>query len=538
MRTTKQSPRSYLAVALSLSLFLNIAIPSEAQAKFLWFGKKNNKTEVTNVEEYSAVEVRETPDEIKTKLKTPVPDKIPTLRTKKTGLADYNLPVPEDTSGFHPIGHIDANSRIQGGVSQDVMQLSLADCLELAIVNNPKIASAKAMSQAYNTKKMQAASNYTPSVNFTAGVSRIRPDSGTSRAGADAFTQYLVGQIGVSQLIYDFGQTQNLYKLQKWMHFDTLGNIADVVNTLIYNVKDAYFYLLYITETVKVMEESVEYFQQTYNQANAFWQVGTKAKIDVTIAEVNLANARADLIQAKGEVEVALARLNNAMGLPFAPRYEVNEKLPFEESHISLSQAVEIANKYRPDILRAAVLINIQDQALRLQRKAFYPAIAANANWSRGTVQGESQRGWWDAGVYMSFPTVNPVLLKAQFDEAKYTYVQQTHDSKDMTNNAFYDIQSAYEKAMYMQDRIPAAEVAVKKAWETFELASGRYKVGEGDAIELKDSQLQYQNARLAYYATLYSYNNAKSNLERAVGKSISSTEAIPQEELPYDMKI
>ena len=63
----------------------------------------------------------------------------------------------------------------------------------------------------------------------------------------------------------------------------------------------------------------------------------------------------------------------------------------------------------------------------------------------------------------------------------------------------------------------------MKMAKENYELASGRYKVGESDAIELKDAQIQYQNSRLAYYNTLYEYNREKANLEKAVGQTLKN---------------
>ena len=43
----------------------------------------------------------------------------------------------------------------------------------------------------------------------------------------------------------------------------------------------------------------------------------------------------------------------------------------------------------------------------------------------------------------------------------------------------------------------------MERAQENFELTSGRYKVGYGDAIELKDAQVALANAKLGYYQTI-----------------------------------
>ena len=69
----------------------------------------------------------------------------------------------------------------------------------------------------------------------------------------------------------------------------------------------------------QVALETVEQYQQMYNQAKAFYEVGTKPKVDVTIASANLSNANTELIEATNNVDIAVSRLNNSMGLPFVP---------------------------------------------------------------------------------------------------------------------------------------------------------------------------------------------------------------------------
>ena len=46
--------------------------------------------------------------------------------------------------------------------------------------------------------------------------------------------------------------------------------------------------------------------------------------------------------------------------------------------------------------------------------------------------------------------------------------------------------------------------------------------MGVCDAIELRDAQIQYANAKLAYISALYTYNSAKAQLEKAIGKTIT----------------
>ena len=54
-----------------------------------------------------------------------------------------------------------------------------------------------------------------------------------------------------------------------------------------------------IKEAKKVAEDMVVKYASFYEQAIGFYKAGIKPKVDVTIAEVNLSNAKLNLIQAK-----------------------------------------------------------------------------------------------------------------------------------------------------------------------------------------------------------------------------------------------
>ena len=70
---------------------------------------------------------------------------------------------------------------------------------------------------------------------------------------------------------------------------------------------------------------------------------------------------------------------------------------------------------------------------------------------------------------------------------------------------------------------MPVAILGVKQAKENYELSYGRYRVGEASPTELKDAQINYQQAQLTYYNALYQYNSSKAALEKAIGKNLTA---------------
>mgnify|MGYP003297487141 CR=1 FL=1 len=68
---------------------------------------------------------------------------------------------------------------------------------------------------------------------------------------------------------------------------------------------------MYAKEAKKVAQDTVNKYQLFYNQAKAFYEIGMNPKVDVTIAEYNLSNAKLKLIQADNAVNLNIAKLNN-----------------------------------------------------------------------------------------------------------------------------------------------------------------------------------------------------------------------------------
>lgn len=474
----------------------------------------------------------------KQETKEPEKNKVKLFGKKKVDYSEYLIP----TEGYTPIGNAHQKPEIVEGSVSKGAEFNLADCLELAIANNPKIKAAYANAAAVKTKRGQTISRYTPNLTWTSSIARIKNDVTSSAVSVNnsAYARYLYGSIGVSQLVYDFGNVQNQYTIDKLNYEDSTDNIDEVVNEVVYQVKDAYYYVILALENKRVIQETVEQFEQTYNQALAFYQVGAKEKIAVTMAEVDLEDARAQLIQANYAVDVAISRLNNIMGLPFISPYTIDSKLPFEDIKLSIQEAVEIANKERPKLKMALTKVKIADEYVKLSKKTFLPRIEVQGNFSAGQREDLDSKNWYNIGGFLTFPTVNPVLIKNQIDEAKFAYEQQEYSTRAEINDIYYEIQQTYAKLLEKKERVPVAKKGVQKAYENYQIARGRYRVGLSDPIELKSAQLDLLNARLAYLETLYQYNNAKSVLEKSIGQTLRGEDmgselTIPKEEPPLD---
>lgn len=413
---------------------------------------------------------------------------------------------------------------IKGGV-ENTYDINLEDCLKYALGNNPRIQIALQNVFASDARIKQAWSAYFPQFSWQTGYSRIRQLqlSDVFRENL-IFNYFLLGQISASQMLYDFGVTQNQATISK---LDSKGykiTLTETVNDVICQVKNAYYNLQYSIEAKRVAEDMVKKYEAFYEQAKAYYSVGAKPKVDVTIAEVNLSNSKLSLIQADNAVDIAMARLNNTMGLPYCNKYRLNDGLRFEACDITLDKAINIAKKSRPDLQLAEVKVEEARQNLKLLKKTYFPQIVIEGQFQVGGAHPASNYGY-NFGGYLNFPSINGMLIKNEIKEARALHAREQANAVNTKNNIYFEVQNSYYSLVEKKNAIPVSKLGLKQAKENYELSYGRYKIGVGNPIELRDAQVQYRNAMLTYCQTMYEYNTAKANLEKAIGRNIVSGE-------------
>ena len=409
---------------------------------------------------------------------------------------------------------------LQGAVEEQRF-LGLEECINIALEKNPVILAVKKNSSAYQSRIAQAKSAYFPSLNFASGFQRQNPvtNSITSFMNKD-ITTYTMGEVNLTQQIYDFGKTKANVKVQKANYDYTLAQSDDTIDAVIYSVKDAYYYLLFTTHQYNLAKEMVEKYELQLKRAQAFYEIGTKPKLDVTVAQLNLKDANLNLLKAENAVNVAVAALNNAMGEPFINPYNLKDELTFKNYDIDFEKAYEIAKEHRPKLKMAEQKVKIADESVRFAKKSYMPKLQSSAMYGRGGAQFNGDSGW-NMGVYLQLPVTNAYLTAKQVEEARALYDKELAEAEKIRQDVYFEVQKSYYNLLEASKSIPVAKEGVKKAKESYDLASGRYKVGFGDFLELKDAEVSYENSQLDYYKALHYYNKSVAEFERVMGASV-----------------
>jgi outer membrane protein TolC len=110
---------------------------------------------------------------------------------------------------------------------------------------------------------------------------------------------------------------------------------------------------------------------------------------------------------------------------------------------------------------------------------------------------------------------------KKQIDESKAGYNKSLAQYDSIKDSVYFNVKKAYLDLQTDKESIIIAKLALDQAKEQYRQVTGRYKAGVGDAIELKDGENTYLNARLDFYNAILNYNISFANLEKEIGVPI-----------------
>ena len=418
----------------------------------------------------------------------------------------------------------------QEGLPPQGKPLSLENCIDLALKYQPSLQASQATIAAQKARVEQALAAYYPQVNFNAtyntSTANFTTVAGTSAATGlrrYSWTFYDIFAMGptVSQLIYDFGRTANSVKINRENQNATEQDLQTTVQNVVLNVKQTYYGVLQAQALIKVAEDTFVQNEKRLEQAKGFYEAGTRPKIDVTNAEVNLANIQLALIRAKNSYQVTRANLNNAMGLREDLNFAIEKFSEFKPREIALGEILHSAYTRRPEILQIKARQRSQEAGVELARSSYYPILSGNASNLYRTNELPREFQWdWSFGATLSVPIFSGFSTPNQIAEAKANLKNLEAQEESLRQNIRLEAEQAYLSLKEAMERITVSEKTIDQAKENYDLASGRYQVGVGQPLEITDAEVLLANARANYIQALYDYKVAEARIDKAMGLS------------------
>ena len=389
-----------------------------------------------------------------------------------------------------------------GPAARPRVRLTLKQAETLVIRNNPQITGARLQALAAQQIVREARSSYWPSAEGNLTAVDSQEDSRITAGGLNnpIIFERAAGGATVRQLLTDFGRTTNLVASARLSADAQDQNALATREQVLLAVDQAFYGVLQAQAVLRVASETVANRQVVVDQVQALAKSALKSDLDLSFAQVNLAQAKLLLLDAQNNEKGAQATLAALMGYVTLQEFDVvDEPGATITPPANLDELIHQAVNSRPELQAINFQYESAEKLKSAERDSLFPTISALGAAGGTPVRDYHLSPWYGAvGVNMEVPVFNGFLFAARAKEADLRAQVVQQRLVDLRNTIARDVRTSWLNANTAYDRLDVTNQLLKQANLALDLAQTRYKLGLGSIVELSQAQLQQTQAEIS----------------------------------------
>jgi outer membrane protein len=397
------------------------------------------------------------------------------------------------------------------------MSLSLKQAEALAVQNNPQISVARLTALASEQVTREVRSNLWPTAvaNLTGVDSRA--NSRITAGGLNNPIIYPRAAVGVSvrQLITDFGRTTNLAASADFSAKAEGQNAIATKEEILLAVDQAFYGALQAHAVLAVAEQTVTARQTLSDQVDALFKSKLKSQLDLSFANVNLAQAKLLLLDAQNNENAAYASFSAVLGYSNLRTFQlIEDTTTMSPPPATVEDLISQALATRPEMLALDFQHRAAQKFQAAERDLFRPTIEAVGVVGDTPVRDPILSNWYGAvGVNVGIPLFNGFLYSARSREANLKTQASQGRLLDLRNRISRDVRTAWLNASAAYEKLNVTQQLAQQAQLALDLAQTRYSLGLSSIVELSQAQLQQTQAQITNAQAGYDYRMASAIL-------------------------
>ena len=448
------------------------------------------------------------------------------------------LPAVPSTEQLNPSSNPLSFPTEAGEVEVNAPKLITIDqALELSITNNKDIQEARLqVEQAEAALREEKAALY-PNLDITGGLTytdsafldsltQQRIDSGIpEQSFIDADDQSLnySTTLGLSYDIYDGGlRGASIRAAEKQLRSIEL-NLESVVEQTRFETATDYYDLQNNDAQVEIQEAAVEDASQTLRDAELLERAGLGTRFEVLQAEVELSQARQNLVTAIANQNIARRQLAETLSVSHDTELATADAV--EEAgtwNLSLAESIVQAFKNRAELEQFLLQREIAEEQRQIALSSVRPRVSANANYG---LDDDFEDDFditddYSVGLSVQWRLFDGGAARAAADQAEIDGEIAETNFADQRNQIRFAVEQAFFQLESNQQNIGTATREVELAQESLRLARLRFQAGVGTQTDVIDAQTQLTAARGDLLSSIIDYNQSFVALQRQVSNT------------------
>jgi outer membrane protein TolC len=416
--------------------------------------------------------------------------------------------------------------------------LTLGEAIELALRNNPDIATARHRAAAARAgidqteaslwPRLTVGGGYAASDNpvqvFMMDLNQRNLSFGPSTDFNDpSATDNINGHVTASYTLYNGGRDKAQRDAARLIAEASEHSIDAVRNDLVFEVTRAFHTIQKARGFVRAAEQSVASMEANVKTAQARVETGNSLKTDVLDAEVRLAEARENVVRTRNAVKLAEAVFRNVIGEAQVQPVTVADERTSPTGDETTTDPAETSNVcHRPEFLVMLKAIAAAEQQVRGARSGYRPRVNAFASYDLNSGNGTDYADSWLAGVSVEVDLFDGFLPRGKVAEAQARWEEAREQLRKLELGLQLEARQAQLNVEEAKARLDTTARAVQQAEESLQITKDRYANGMALLTQVLDAETALTAARQRRAAAESDVHIAQASWVKAIGRSVT----------------
>lgn len=294
---------------------------------------------------------------------------------------------------------------------------------------------------------------------------------------------------------------------------------------LLAQVKNSFYGILMMEESLKVLEESYSNAKETADNIKKMFENGLASEYDMIRSDVSVRNITPSIAQARSGLELAKMQLMVLLSLDINTPIELEGEISsYKEQMIATRPALPAMLEGNSSLRALDIKLESLNKSFELVRSQRLPSVAGFANYqvqmqNNDFTFNEAWSNSFAVGLSVQIPIFNKFSISFKEKQTKIGIQQLQYQRELMENNLAISVRNSVNEMNRAKVQLESDMEAVKQAMKGYDIAKVRYTTGAGTLLELSDTEIALTSSKLNLNQTIYNYIKAKTEYDKVLGK-------------------
>lgn len=414
----------------------------------------------------------------------------------------------------------------------ETLTLSLEECVEIALRDNPTVRIADMEVKKVNYAKRETLAGLFPTIDFSAAYQRSI-ELQTIRMNMGGESQSLkMGSDNTWNMGFSASMPLVAPTLWKAISISDTQILANLENSraskldLVNNVNKAYYALMLAIASHEVVKENYDVAVMNAEIYEKQFNAGTASEYDVLRSSVQVKNIEPELLQADIAIKQCALQLKVLMGIGTDVDITPRSRLTDYQKDMYIypkDGSTDISNN--TSLRSLNIQSTLADKNIDLKKFAWLPTLAAsfNLSWlslSNGSpFRNQQFNPYSNVGLALQVPIFSGGSKYYGLKQAKIQRKELDLQRENLVNSLNMQVELAIDNINREARQIATSEEGVRQARKAHDIMQKSFEIGAASFLDLRDSEVANTSAQLVYLQAIYNYLVSTSELDLLLGK-------------------